>query len=289
MSTQSKAEAGREKFDKLMNKMSEEKQKWTDEKNSDDEDDETGQLLDRAIELAIEQGRGWSPGEKEAYLEKILDDEFVSRIASSFPETMLLFFGPIMNCFHDLPLTPFILYFVFQKFKQIPPLFAQSAEEVEKTGLAEAFTQLKYDDSPTNLMLNFRKMGNESFANGKRNQVNNKQYFRDAINHYYEALAWAQKVEPMMAGDLKQADTDDETYTEQELDELKSTLSANAALSHLQLKNWGYVRDDSKKVGGTIFISLRVMVWTLNKFRAALHTNNLKNENNIHLLAVPCL
>lgn len=70
---------GNEKFDDLMNKMSNIKKKWDDEGGSDDdEDDKTGHLLDQAIEFAIEQGRGWSPGEKEAYLEKILDDDFVS-------------------------------------------------------------------------------------------------------------------------------------------------------------------------------------------------------------------
>jgi hypothetical protein len=73
----SKEEVGREKFDDLMNKMSDEKKKWDEEADSDDED-ETAGLLDQAIEMAIEQGRGWAPGEKEAYLEKILDDDFVS-------------------------------------------------------------------------------------------------------------------------------------------------------------------------------------------------------------------
>lgn len=103
-------------------------------------------------------------------------------------------------------------------------------------------------------MLNFKKMGNESFANGKRNVSNNMQYYRDAINHYYEAIAWAHKVEPMLPGDLKSADNDDPTYTEQELDALKATICCNIALAHLQLKNWGFVRDESKKVG--LFVRL---------------------------------
>ena len=127
-------------------------------------------------------------------------------------------------------------------------MFAQTAQEVEKSGLAEAFTSLKYDDTPTQLMLNFKKMGNESFANGKRNQVGNVQYYRDAINHYYEAFAWAQKVDPINPGDLAVADTNDPTYTETELNELKSTICANAAMAHMNLKNWGFVRDQSKKV-----------------------------------------
>ncbi len=36
-------------------------------------------------------------------------------------------------------------------------------------------------------------------------------------------------------------------YSEKELDELKSTILSNAAMAHMQLKNWGHVRDDSKK------------------------------------------
>lgn len=209
--------SGREKFDDLMNKMNDVKQKWDEEKDSDDEDDKTSQLLDQAIEMAIEQGRGWSPGEKEAYLNNILDDDF------------------------------------------IPPMFANTAEEVENSGLAEAFTSLKYDDTPTQLMLNFKKMGNESFANGKRNEVNNMQYFRDAINHYHESFAWAQKVEPMLPGDLATVDNDDPTYTEQELDAFKATICCNIALAHVQLKNWGFVRDESKKA--LAFDATNVKAW----------------------------
>lgn len=82
---------GREKFDALMNKMADVKQKWAEEKDSDDEGDETGQLLDQAIEMAIEQGRGWTSGEKEAYLEKILDDDFVSKSSVSSWVGLLLF------------------------------------------------------------------------------------------------------------------------------------------------------------------------------------------------------
>lgn len=136
---------------------------------------------------------------------------------------------------------------------QIPPIFATSPEEVEKSGLAEAFTALKYDDTPTRLMLNFKKMGSEAFANGKRNAAKNMQYYRDAINHYYEAFAWAQRIEPMLPGDLESANNDDPTFTKEELDALKSSLCSNAALAHLNLKNWGYVRDECKKVGSKLF------------------------------------
>lgn len=168
--------------------------------------DKTDELLANAIDLAIQQGRGWGPGEKEAYLEKILDDDF------------------------------------------IPPLFCSSVEEVEKTGLQEAFTSLIYDgESPTSLMLSFRKKGNDAFQNGKRNQVKNLSYYRTALNHYYEALAWALKIEPLQDGDYAVADTDDPTYNEHQLDQERSKICANIALTHMQLKNWGFVRDESKK------------------------------------------
>jgi hypothetical protein len=94
-------------------------------------------------------------------------------------------------------------------------------------------------------MLSFKKKGNEAFANGKRNLAKNVQYYRDAVNHYYEALAWAKKIEPMKEGDLAQADTDEQTYTEEELDEIRSSICSNSAFAHLELKNWGHVRDES--------------------------------------------
>lgn len=130
---------GKEKFDNIMNYMASTKDKWDEEDGIEDKQDA---LLSQAIDLAIQQGKGWAPGEKEAYLEKILDDDF------------------------------------------IPPLFATSQEEMERTGLQEAFTSLIYDgESPTMLMLQFKKKGNDAFANGKRNEAGNLQYFRDAINH----------------------------------------------------------------------------------------------------------
>ena len=199
----SKTENKTDEFNNLMQNMAQTKEKWDEEDGVEDEQD---RLLSQAIDSAIAQGKGWGPGEKEAYLEKILDDDF------------------------------------------IPPMFASSVEEVEKSGLADAFTSLIYDgESPTSLMLQFRKKGNEAFANGKRNEAGNAQYFRDAINHYYEALAWANKIEPMQAGDLAQADTDDPTYTEAELDHERSAICSNIALMHLQLKNWGHVRDEAKR------------------------------------------
>lgn len=207
-----------EKYNELMEKMDKARKQWAEEDGDEDPDD-PDQLLTHAINMAIEQGRGWAPGEKEAYLEKILDDDF------------------------------------------IPPLFASTPEEVEKSGLQEAFTSLIYDDeSPTSLMLQFRKKGNEAFANGKRNEVKNMQFYRDAINHWYEAFAWAQKIQPLQAGgDLAQADTDDPTYTEPELDDLKSTICGNIALAHMQLSNWGHTRDECKKA--LVFNDKNVKAW----------------------------
>jgi hypothetical protein len=168
--------------------------------------DPRDELLSQAIELAIEQGRAWSPGEKEDYLKKILDDDF------------------------------------------IPPYFAATPEEMEKTGLTEAFTSLIYDgESPTALMIKFRKKGGDAFVNGKRNQVGNLQWFRDALNYYIEALAWAEKIEPMQEGDLAQADTDEPTFNLIELAEERSKISGNIALMHMQLKNWGSMRDECKR------------------------------------------
>jgi hypothetical protein len=201
------------RHEELMTKMEEAKKKWAED---DDEDDESDQMLQEAIDLAISQGRGWAPGEKEKYMANILDDDF------------------------------------------IPPIFAENQEELEASGLAEAFSSLNYDDSPSIVMLEFKKKGTASFMNGKRNESKNVQYYREAINHYYAAFAWGQKIEPSdhrdqaMTGEEKEKKTthdDAPEYTEKELDEIKSTLMGNAALAHLQLKNWGHVRDDSKKVG----------------------------------------
>ena len=196
------------KHDELMEKMKEAKEKWAQE--NDQEEDDTDRLLAHAMEMAIEQGKGWSPGEKEDYIKKILDDDF------------------------------------------IPPIFASNQQELEKSGLADAFTSLIYDDeTPTQLMLSFKQKGNDAFQDGKRNQVHNLQYYRNAINHYYEAFAWAQKVEPVQRGGVADNNTEEKTYMEQELNEIKSTLYANAAMAHMQLKNWGHVRDDSTKVRNT--------------------------------------
>ncbi|KAG7344820.1 hypothetical protein IV203_032351 [Nitzschia inconspicua] len=235
--------------DDLMRKMETAGEQWKKkEKNTrsdnddddDDDDDGTDQLLQQAIEMAVQQGKGWAPGEKEEYMKRILDDDF------------------------------------------IPPMFCSTQEELERTGLAEAFAALQYDDDPSQVMLDFKKKGTDAFLDGKRNQVHNVQYYRDAINHYYQAIAWAQKIEPIENQQAMQQQQNSTTtnngtvdnnhdnttqynknkddkatqqnlhqqfqqYTEQELDNIKSTLYSNAALCHLQLKNWGFCKSDSDK------------------------------------------
>ena len=48
-------------------------------------------------------------------------------------------------------------------------------------------------------------------------------------------------------------------YTEQELNVYKSTLCTNAATAHLQLKNWGYVREDATRA--LEFNSTNIKAW----------------------------
>eukprot|EP00559_Dactyliosolen_fragilissimus_P007802 CAMPEP_0184863548 /NCGR_PEP_ID=MMETSP0580-20130426/11560_1 /TAXON_ID=1118495 /ORGANISM="Dactyliosolen fragilissimus" /LENGTH=545 /DNA_ID=CAMNT_0027361941 /DNA_START=25 /DNA_END=1659 /DNA_ORIENTATION=+ len=191
----------------LIEKMRATKEKWDAEAlESEDGPDETDALLSKAIEAALEQGKGWKEGEREAYLNAMMDDDYIH------------------------------------------PLFATDNEELEKSGLVEAFSSLAYDKPPAIAMNESKKKGNDAFANGKQNVAKNVQYYRDAINHYYEAFFWAEKVQPMTEEEIRNAPDDDiPSYTEKQLDDFKSTVCANAAMSHMQLKNWGYVRDDSKK------------------------------------------
>jgi len=120
-----------ERFDDLMSQMHKEKQKWDEE--NDGEEDETDALLSKAIEAAIAQGKGWKDGEKEAYLARIFDDDYLD------------------------------------------PLFATTQEELEKTGMAEAFSSLLHDDPPARLMLEGKQKGNAAFMNGKANVAKNVQ------------------------------------------------------------------------------------------------------------------
>ena len=195
----------------LVEKLKITKAKW-DAESDDTPEDETDALLSQAIAMAIEQGKGWSsPAEREKYLESLLDDDY------------------------------------------IPPLFASTPEELEKSGLKDAFTSLNNEgEEPAKKMLEFRKKGNESIAWGRKNVAKNMTYYRDAVNYYYEAYAWANRIIPKdddyVPTPDELADVDEDPYfTQQGLDELRSVICSNCALAHSCLKNWGYVRDESKK------------------------------------------
>ena len=80
-----------------------------------------------------------------------------------------------------------------------------------------------------------------------------QQYYRDAVNHYYEAYHWANRIVPknedfVPTPEELLAAEDDPYFTEKELEELKSIICANCAMAHMMLKNWGFVRDESNKV-----------------------------------------
>jgi len=195
-----------QRHDELMNHMAREKAKWVEEGDSDE--DTTDGILNQAIEAAIAQGKGWKDGEKEAYMARICDDD------------------------------------------NIPALFATSQEDLENSGIADAFSSLVYEgESPTSLMLSFKKKGNDSFVCGTKNKAKNVQYYRDAINRYYEAIAWAKKIIAFDSPDdfppESERKSDDPLYTKGQLNEVISSLYANAAMAHLQLRNWGYARDNS--------------------------------------------
>jgi len=215
----------------LLEQMNETKKKWDAEAlDSEDGPDETDALLSKAIEAAIAQGKGWKDGEREAYMAKYFDDDYLD------------------------------------------PLFATTQEELEKSGMTEAFSSIVYDEPPSQLMIAFKKKGNTAFMNGKKNRAKNVQYYRDAINHYYEAFMWAERVEPGVAPTDEHGITLDDTvyYTESELDEYKSTLCANAAMAHIQLRNWGHCKDDSNKA--LIFNDKNLKAWfRLAKGHQMLH------------------
>lgn len=211
-----------QQHDELLDKMDKTRRKWmAEEADADEEPDDGDRMLQEAIDMAIANGKGWAPGEKEAYMKRILDDDY------------------------------------------IPPIFCSNQEELDRTGLADAFGALQFDDDPAITMKLCKQKGADSFRDGKRNLAKNIQYYRTAINHYYEAASWASKIEPIEhrqahKGDDGKGDGEDaekrrkreatfEDFKESELDELKSTFFSNAALCHIQLKNWGHARKDAAK------------------------------------------
>lgn len=119
--------------DALLEKMKATKEKWDAEADaSPDGPDETDALLSQAISMAIDQGKGWASGERDKYLEMLLDDDY------------------------------------------IPPLFASSKEELDNSGLAEAFSTLHNEgETPGKNILDFKKKGDDSIALGRKNVVKN--------------------------------------------------------------------------------------------------------------------
>lgn len=217
--------------DDLLDQMKKAKEQW----DAEDDQDETDALLSQAIELAIENGKGWKDGEKEEYMKRITDDDF------------------------------------------LPPLFATTQEDIEKSGMAEAFSSLQYDDPPVIMMEQAKKKGNEAFVNGKKNVAKNVQYYRDAVNAYYESFFWAEKVDTVEEDYTPPVDDKGERlddipfYTQKQLDDYKSTLCTNASTAHAQIKNWGYVRDQSSKA--LEFNKANIKAW----FRLAQAQQMLQN------------
>ncbi len=227
----------RQQRDALVDKMKAAKEQLDAEAaESPDGPDETDALLSKAIEMAIEQGKGWaSSAEREKYLETLLDDEF------------------------------------------IPPIFAENEEELEKSGLKDAFTTLHNEgETPGKNILDFKEKGNKSIALGRKNEAGNIQYYRDAVNHYYEAIHWANRIVPKdedfvpTIEELNAAE-DDPFFTEKELDEMRSIICSNCAMAHMLLKNWGFVRDEAKKA--VSFNSQNIKAW----YRLAKAHQMLKN------------
>ena len=214
--------------DALLEKMSDTKAKWDAEDAASPEGpDEEDVMLSQAIDLAISAGKGWKPGEKEAYMKMIGDDDY------------------------------------------IPPLFAETQEDLDRSGLADAFSALQYDDPPSVLMLQAKKKGNDAFANGRKSKAGNVQYYRDAINRYYEACGWSDRVVPLEEGESHPEDEAGPFYSSEELKVVKSTLRSNAAMAHMMLKNWRYASVDAEKAVG--HDGTKVKAWyRLAKSRAML-------------------
>lgn len=68
----------------------------------------------------------------------------------------------------------------------IPPLFAETPEELEKSGLKDAFTTLHNEgETPGQNMLEFRTKGNTSVALGRKNVAKNIQASLSFITQCY--------------------------------------------------------------------------------------------------------
>lgn len=197
----------------LVDKMKATKEQWDAEAAaSPDGPDETDALLSEAIAMAIDQGKGWASPRER-------EEYLESLLDDDF----------------------------------IPPIFAETEEELEASGLKEAFTTLHNEgETPGKNMLEFRKKGNESIALGRKNVAKNIQYYRDAVNHYYEAYHWATRITAkdddfVPTAEELFAKDENPYYNQKELDEVCSIICSNCALAHMCLKNWGFVRDEAKK------------------------------------------
>jgi len=106
-----------------------------------------------------------------------------------------------------------------------------------------------YDEPPARSMVEKKAKGTQAFLDGKKNVAKNMQYYRDAVNHYYESYQWAEAVTPgAPATDADGTILEDiPIYTKEDLNLFKSTVLANAAMAHMQIRNWGHVRDDSTR------------------------------------------
>lgn len=171
------------------------------------------ELFQKALEDAISNAKGWASKEaREDYIKSIVGDD-----------------------------------------DYLPPLFCETAEELERSGMAEAFIslQLEEEEEASDKMIKLKNQGNESFLLGKQNLANNKQYYRDAINYYYQAAAVADQVQCITEETFIKPTigpkSEVQYFTETQLNGMKSTIYANSAMAHLQLKNWGHCREDATK------------------------------------------
>ena len=76
--TKESEKTGEQQHDELLDRMKAAKEQW--DQDDGEAQDDTDRLLSEAMELAIEQGKGWAPGEKEEYMKKIMDDDFIPPI-----------------------------------------------------------------------------------------------------------------------------------------------------------------------------------------------------------------
>jgi len=182
-------------------------------------DPEISDMFAKAMEKAIAEGKGWkTEAERKKYLDKVNDDDY------------------------------------------LPAIFCTNEEELANAPDAEAFAELLMDnETPSTMMQGCKDKGNESMKLGKQNVAKNVQYYRDAINHYMQAIGWWDKIVPIdedpPEGHIKDEkeklaesrNEEHKEYTRKELDLYKSTLLSNKAMAHMELKNWGFVIEDSLK------------------------------------------